>query len=215
MLKPQDIVIAVKLLCLAKQDWSQGALAQSLFISVSEVNAGLKRLQQCNLIEPHADGRRWQVKKANFREFLLHGIAYVYPAQKSAPCHGLPPASSHPDLQQHFKPSSLPAMVWPNPSASCSGFALLPLYPSVIKAVSQDAELYQWLAIIDSLRDQDNAEIDVAKVLLREKFSSRSKRLPPSEQDAQGLAGAQAKTEAKTKAKHDAVFDDQQLDLLA
>ena len=207
MLKPQDIVIAVKLQCLGKQDWSQGSLAQSLYISVSEVNAGLKRLQLCGFIEPHADGRRWQIIKANFREFLLHGIAYVYPAQKSAPCHGLPTASSHPKLQKHFKPSSLPAMVWPSAAASCSGFALSPLYPSVVKAASQDAELYHWLAIIDSLRDRDNAEVDVAKVLLREKFSSRSK--PVSK-----LEGGDRRN-ADADAKHDAVFDDQQLDLLA
>ena len=175
MLKPQDVVLAVKLLCKGKQDWSQGSLAQELCMSASEINAGLKRLDQCGLIEPHKDGRRWQVIKANFKEFLLSGIAYVFPAQKGAPCTGVVTATSHDKLLPHFQQKQHGLPVWPDRHAKVRGFAFEPLYPSVTKAVQQDELLHEWLAIIDCLRDRDNPEVDVARVLLREKLNARSK----------------------------------------
>lgn len=43
MLKPQDVVIVMKILAKQEQSWSQGGLAVELGMSASEVNGGIKR----------------------------------------------------------------------------------------------------------------------------------------------------------------------------
>lgn len=50
MLKPQDVVILLKLLADPTYLWSQNQLALHLCMSVSEVNAGLKRLDKSELL---------------------------------------------------------------------------------------------------------------------------------------------------------------------
>lgn len=175
MLKPQDVILAVKLFCKGKDDWSQAVLSQELVISVSEINAGLKRLSAAKLVEQHNDGRRWVVIRNAFKEFLLHGIKYVFPAVKSGPAVGLVTAYHHIDYQSHFNEQPLVA-VWPDAKAKTKGFAIEPLYPTVSSAAKNDPELYSWLALIDCLRDRDNEELSVAEVLLREKITRKRKR---------------------------------------
>ncbi|WP_206683425.1 hypothetical protein, partial [Salmonella enterica] len=51
-LKPQDVVVALKLVAGGLPDWTQPELARSLYLSVSEVNHGLKRLAACHLFNP-------------------------------------------------------------------------------------------------------------------------------------------------------------------
>lgn len=175
MLKPQDVILAVKLLCKGKDDWSQAILSQELVISVSEINAGLKRLSAAKLIEQHKDGRRWVVIRNALKEFLLHGIKYTFPAVKSGPAVGLVTAYHHSDYQSHFKQPPL-AAVWKDAKATTKGFAIEPLYPTVSRAAKNDPELYSWLALIDCLRDRDNEELDVAEVLLREKITRKRRK---------------------------------------
>jgi hypothetical protein len=175
MLKPQDIVLAVKLLCKAKDDWSQGSLAQELVISASEVNAGLKRLARARLVEPHSDGRRCVVIRSALREFLLHGIKYVFPAVKGAPAVGMATAYAASAYVASFNPQSL-LPVWPDKSGKTRGFSFQPLYPTVSLAAKNDPDLYEWLALIDCLRDRDNEQLDVAEVLLREKMAGKKNK---------------------------------------
>ncbi len=199
MLKPQDVVLLVKLVCKDKDDWSQAGLATELVLSASEVNAGLKRLDRCGLIEPHKDGRRWQVIKPALREFLLHGLAYVFPAEKGRPCMGIVTAYAHPGLHPHFSAEMQAVIpVWPERQAKTKGFTLKPLYPTVSKACQNDPELHEWLALLDCLRDHDNSEREVAKVLLREKLAARKK----------------VKATGVSQQQQAATLADQQLDLL-
>ena len=155
MLKPQDIVLLLKILIKDKIPWTQPGIALELCMSASEVNAGIKRLKTCGLIEPENQENKlsanWRVIKPRVKEFFLHGLKYTFPAQKAEPVCGLPTSHAHKTLQPHFHSSEfyeqfLP--VWPDPSSKVQGFTLKPLYPSVIKAVQKDAELYEWLAIV-------------------------------------------------------------------
>ena len=176
MLKPQDVVLVIKLLCKGNGNWSQASLAAELVMSASEVNAGLKRLDKCGFIELHKDGRRWQVIKPALKEFLLHGIAYIFPAQKGKPTTGVVTAYGHDVLAPYFS-ADLHAIlpVWPARQAKVKGFTLEPLYSTVPKACKIDPLLHEWLALVDCLRDHDNVELEVAKVLLREKLAARKK----------------------------------------
>ena len=48
MLKPQDVVLLLKLLIKDEIPWTQPSIAAELYLSASEVNAGIKRLKNCN-----------------------------------------------------------------------------------------------------------------------------------------------------------------------
>ncbi|CAA0119323.1 Uncharacterised protein [BD1-7 clade bacterium] len=195
MLKPQDVVLALKLLAKDEEPWSQGGLAQEMSISASEVNSGIKRLALTHLIEPEAHNKRWQVVRPAIREFLVSGIQYVFPAEKGAPCIGMATANAAHPLRGCVPESNI-TPVWPDKKATQSGFSFKPLYPSVPAACNNDGELYQWLVLVDALRDWDNPHRDIAQVLLTEKLSGRRQS-----------ESAQEKLRGSNKANH-------QMDLL-
>ena len=195
MLKPQDIVLALKLLSKGADNWSQGSLSQELVLSASEVNAGLKRLVLAQLIEKQSDGRKWQVVKPALEEFLVHGIKYVFPAIKGAPAIGLPTANAAEPLKSHIGKESDVMPVWPVKSGKVRGYSFIPLYPTAPQAANNDAQLYEWLVIADALRDTDNEVLNIAELTLKDKLSGR----------------VTVKTGSRSRA---AGKDDHQLDLL-
>ena len=52
-LKPQDIFILLKLVALGEDQWSYASLAGDLFMSTSEVHAGIKRAVAARLMDSH------------------------------------------------------------------------------------------------------------------------------------------------------------------
>lgn len=199
MLKPQDIVLALKLVCKEGLEWSQASLAGELVMSASEVNAGLKRLATATLIELHEDGRRWQVVKPALKEFLIHGVKYVFPAEKGAPCIGLPTSNASYPLNEHVS-DELGVPVWPMKGGKVKGFCFSPLYPTVAKAAQNDPELYAFLSLVDALRDTDNDQVDVAQVMLRERLTKKNRKSKPLSSEKENIS---------------AQPNDQQLDLLS
>lgn len=193
MLKPQDIVLAFKLLCKGKDNWSQGSLGLELVMSASEINAGIKRLAYTGLIEKQEDGRRWQVIRPALKEFILHGIRYVFPAEKGAPTAGLPTAFAAEPLRSHVAHNEFPP-VWPVKGAKHKGYTFHPLYPTVSQAIKNDPQLYEWLVIVDALRDGECEFRDIAELAFTDKLAGRNR-------DA--------------KKNKDGSVDDQQLDLLS
>lgn len=93
MLKPQDIVILLKILftmVLNKNDqgeyFSQNKLATLLCMSVSEVNAGIKRLVQSGLLAPvlTEDPKNKIIllpSKSACEECLISGVKYFFPCR--------------------------------------------------------------------------------------------------------------------------------------
>jgi hypothetical protein len=51
ILKPQDIVVLLKLVALRDTPWSYASLASNLFMSTSEVHAGIKRAVAARLMD--------------------------------------------------------------------------------------------------------------------------------------------------------------------
>ena len=49
ILKPQDVLIAAKLVVIGDDKWSYGSMATTLWMSPSEVHAGVKRLIKARL----------------------------------------------------------------------------------------------------------------------------------------------------------------------
>lgn len=181
MLKPQDIVLALKLVCKDGDMWSQASLAADLAMSASEVNAGLKRLALASLVEPHNDGRRCTVIRPALREFLIHGLKYVFPAEKGAPAIGMPTSNAAYPLSEIVElDQALP--VWPVEGGRVKGFSFKPLYPTVAKAAQNDSQLYAYLVLVDALRDAENSQSDVAQVILRNRLSKIRKVIKKSSQ---------------------------------
>ena len=85
VLKPQDIVIMLKLVVRNDSEWSYTALAYELSMSASGVHAGVKPTVAARLMDTH---RKVPVK-SNLLEFLIHGVIYAYPPDRGSITRGM------------------------------------------------------------------------------------------------------------------------------
>ncbi len=145
-LKPQDIVVILKLLVSGQKSYSR--LAGDLFMSPSEVHAAVKRAAAAGLI----DGSSKQVKRAALAEFLIHGLKYSFPPVSGSITRGFPTSyAARPLVNMLSVADDLPP-VWPSPEGPVRGYELKPLYSTVPKAIRKDDKLYELLALVDAIR---------------------------------------------------------------
>lgn len=169
VLKPQDIVVLLKLLILGGQRRSFSELASDLSMSASEVHASIRRAEQARLAYSTDDGP--QVVRAAFKEFLLHGARYAFPATFGVATRGIPTAYAAPPLSGLVaQPAELPP-VWPDSEGEQRGMTFQPLYPTVPQAARKDPKLYESLALFDALRGGAARERQIAIQLLTERFA--------------------------------------------
>jgi hypothetical protein len=148
MLKPQDIVVSLKVHNLCSQVWTYSGLANSLHMSQSEVHAALKRCEVSGLY----DSASKKIRKSALLEFLIHGLKYVFPGQPGPLSRGMPTAHSAEPLKNLLVVDPADAYVWPAPDGTVRGQTITPLYKSVPAAAKDDSELYELLSLIDALR---------------------------------------------------------------
>lgn len=164
MLRPQDLVVLLKLVIQESEYWNQISLAKSLFISQSEISASLKRSAYARLL--HKNGK--EVARQSFMELLQYGVPFMFPQQPGVVVRGIPTAHSAEPLVQHI--SSSENYIWPYAKGHMRGHSILPFYPSVIQAVELDPKLYECLSLIDAIRVGRAREKNLALELLREKI---------------------------------------------
>jgi hypothetical protein len=157
-LKPQDIVILLKLVSLGDRPWSYNVLAVELAMSPSEVHSGVKRAAAARLLDPQ---RNVPILRA-LQEFLVHGVKYAFPPDRGPLTRGLPTAYAAPPLNTLLVLPDEPPPVWPDPEGKVRGYAFSPLYPSVPKAAALDPALYELLALVDAIRDGRARERELA-----------------------------------------------------
>lgn len=145
-MRPQDVVILLKIAAKGKQEWYMKDLAHELGISQSEVSESLNRSTQAGLL---ASDKRKLMKSA-LLEFLQYGLRYVYPQKPGAMVRGLPTAHSAPPLNKEI--SSEEHYVWPYAKGQQRGQSVEPLHPSVPEACQKDEKLYALLALADAIR---------------------------------------------------------------
>src|SRR5687767_6613840 len=98
-LKPQDVLVALKLAGRRRSiPWKFAELASELSMSVSGVHSGVGRLVVCRLYNPSLQS----VDRFALRNFLLHGLAHVFPAAPAEAARGMPTAISAPPLVGKF-----------------------------------------------------------------------------------------------------------------
>jgi hypothetical protein len=157
-LKPQDIYILLKLVALSKSPWSYSSVAGELFMSASEVHAGIKRAVAARLM--HSQGG--QPVKKSLEEFLIHGVKYAFPPDRGGLTRGVPTGYAAPPLKDIISQPNEPPPVWPDPDGDTRGYEFSPLYKTVPKAALRDRTLYELLAIVDAIRDGRAREREIA-----------------------------------------------------
>jgi len=70
ILKPQDVLVLAKLVVIGGGEWSYGRMATTLWMSPSEVHAGVKRLIKARLASDQQNRITPNVR--NLESFLLH-----------------------------------------------------------------------------------------------------------------------------------------------
>lgn len=160
-MRPQDVVVLLKVLLLGDTFWQSKDLAQALFLSPTEISFSLKRSQYARLLEDK--GRH--VARRTFLEFLLYGLPVVFPTQPGAQVRGIPTAHGAAPLREQLVTEQL--YVWPDAESDQWGCAIEPLYPRVPQAAKADAHLYELLALVDALRVGRPRERKLAGDLLK------------------------------------------------
>jgi hypothetical protein len=158
VLKPQDIVILLKLVTFGDRPWSYSAIAHELFMSPSEVHSGIRRAAAARLF----DGVRNVPLVKALEEFLVHGVKYAFPPDRGSLTRGLPTSYAAPPLKGLIVQPDEPPPVWPDPEGNERGYEFSPLYKSVPRAAARDSALYELLALVDAIRDGRARERELA-----------------------------------------------------
>ena len=163
-LKPQDIVILLKIIAMGKKDWFHHTLAQELGMSQSEVTQSLNRSKYAGLI----DNERKKVNRIAFSEFILHGLSYAFPQQPGALVRGVLTAHAAEPLNQLIHSSE--KYVWPYAKGTDRGQAIEPMYNTAVEASLKDHDLYELLTLVDALRVGKVREKELAKKELEKRI---------------------------------------------
>jgi hypothetical protein len=156
MLKPQDILVLLKLV-VAPGEWSYAALAQALGMSPSEVHTAVCRASASGLLDPATRRPNRQA----LLEFLVHGLSFVFPAERGGISRGLPTAHAASPLKELIAGGEI-VPVWPDPEGEVRGEAFRPLYRSVPVAARNDPALYELLSLVDAIRGGRARERELA-----------------------------------------------------
>ena len=148
MIRPQDIVVLLRIATVGRWVLTYEALAALTGISKSEVSKGLKRAAAARLYNEH----RQQPVLRNLREFVIHGVPYVFAAQPGPTTRGVRTGFAAPPLEGPFYFPEGGAPVWPSATGDTLGFAVEPLYPPVVSVAPRNADFYALLALVDVLR---------------------------------------------------------------
>lgn len=158
ILKPQDILIMLKLVALGERSWSYAWLGVDLDMSVSQLHSAVKRAVSAKLALNKNDKIIPNIR--NLEEFLIHGVKYVFVPEKGELTRGMPTGYAASPLIDKFVTSSEPPPVWPDPEGEVRGIAFSPIYKLAPKAAKSDVELYELLVLVDAIRGGRAREID-------------------------------------------------------
>lgn len=169
-IKPQDILIVLKIVALNGKSWKQGDLADQLGLSRAEVSNSLARSVEVGLLDDHKLPQHQAIL-----EFLLFGLKYVFPAKRGAIGRGVLTTPCAAPLSGKLVVTSDDFCVWPSSDGTAKGQEVEPLYRSVPEAVKTDPALYELLVLVDAVRLGNAREVKLASEELRKRFKPESK----------------------------------------
>ena len=115
-MRPQDIVILLKKVTLAGRGVTNAQIAKELSISASEVSEALERCRIAHLV----DNLKQRVNILALKEFLVHGLKYVFPVQPQAKVRGIATAISASPMNEKIL-SNKDVYVWPDSKGNIRG----------------------------------------------------------------------------------------------
>jgi len=147
-MRPQDIVVLLKIFSIQDRNWRIIDIANAIQISPSEVSEALNRCRIARLI----DSKKRNINLNSLSEFLIYGLKYVFPAEPGAMVKGIATAHSAPPINEHVV-SGRDAYVWPYAKGNIKGQAIEPLYKTLPSRIQHENVLfYEMLVIIDTIR---------------------------------------------------------------
>lgn len=176
MLKPQDIVISIKLLQVREGAAvpTYAELAMALKMSPSEAHAGVRRAVEVGLLRRSGDSpsRMPLPVRTALGEFLVSGLKYVWPGKFGATSRGVPTCTSVPGVASELGvPESGRPLVWKHPLGTTRGETVAPLYSKLPEVCMHDPWLHAWLALVDILRCQTGREASLAANTIQRRLS--------------------------------------------
>lgn len=156
-MRPQDIVVLLKIIAQKNDDWRNIDIANAIHISPSEVSEALNRCKIAGLI----DSKKRKVNINSFLEFLIYGLKYVFPVEPGAIVKGIPTAHSASPLKEYISSGS-DVYVWSYAKGSHRGQAIEPLYNTLPQVALEDVFFYELLTIVDTIRVGRVREIKIA-----------------------------------------------------
>jgi DNA-binding Lrp family transcriptional regulator len=175
VLKPQDVYVALKIAAAAdRAPYSQ--LAGELVMSPSEVHACVQRAERSQLLHGSKMNHRPNFK--GLEEFLLHGLRYAFPPERGELTRGVATSYAAEPLRNMIAQGKEPAPVWPYEQGKQRGIAFQPLYKTAPVAALRDPLFYEFLALVDALRDGRIRERQIAETELRRRLREASDRKP-------------------------------------
>ena len=169
-LKPQDVVVLLKLLGYGDDRPSYAQMGEELFLSPSEVHASVKRAREAHLIVGQEPDEAVP-NKAAVLQFLVHGLKYSFPPERGELARGIPTSYAAEPLKHKISAGNDPPPVWPSPEGVARGYSLKPLYKTVPKAAQADRKLYEMLALVDAVRDGRTRDRQMAEQELRSRLA--------------------------------------------
>ncbi|MBI1380456.1 MAG: winged helix-turn-helix transcriptional regulator [Planctomycetaceae bacterium] len=171
-LKGQDIIASLQLFLGVGPRWTYAELARKLGLSVGGANMAVRRARDAGLLMGDPDGGDKPVaRRQALLAFLEHGVATAFHTSPGAVVRGLPTAHSAPPLlgSIHTPSSELP-LVWPDAEGTVRGRSVEPLYRSAPGIARRDPEMYELLALVDSVRCGAARERTLAVEHLRQRL---------------------------------------------
>jgi len=170
ILKPQDVLVLLKLIALGRRPWSYAGLAVQLEMSPSQLHSAVHRALAARLAL--RDGRTIVPNIRNLREFLIHGLKYVFVPELGEMTRGIPTAHAAPPLSEYFVADAEPPPVWPDANGYARGTAFSPLYKLAPRAARSDRQLYELLVLVDAFRGGRTRERELAVEELTKRLES-------------------------------------------
>ena len=167
-LKPQDIVVALKLVVLRGERLTYEELGKRLKLSQFEAHAAAKRLVAAKLAT-EIEGEVRPIM-ATLKNFIYYGAPYAFPPVRGEMTIGYPTAYGVSPLKEKVLFANENPPVWPSAEGTTRGMTLLPLYEKAPLAAVEDKALYEMLSLFDALRIGAARERELAIMFLEERF---------------------------------------------
>ena len=171
VLKPQDVLVVLKLVAMGQQPWSYARLGVELGMSPSQLHSAVKRALAAQLAVQKSDMITPNIR--NLKEFLVFGLRYVFVPEWGGITRGMPTLYAAPPLRDVMVAPSEPIPVWPDPEGEVRGSSFSPLYKSVPKAARADPELYELLVLVDAIRGGRARERKIAISMLNARLADQ------------------------------------------